>query len=1099
MRLTRLVVDAFRGIKRAELDFGSALNILYGPNDLGKSTLASAIRAALLVVPGSSEAGSYASWLSADNPRVELTFVDPAGHYWRVKKTFGSSSSSSAELQHSKDAVTFTQDCKARQVEERLRTMLAWGIPSPGGKGAPRGGATSFLSNVLLAPQSATSEILERSITDDADESGKLRLAAALSSLAQDPLFKEVLNQAQAECDLAFTETGRRKSGKTSRFKEASDRVKSIATELQELSRRLDESSSIQDEVNVLRAARTDALMRLDDAQTNLQLVESRFKLTEERAAAEERLSAARNALSAIEAQIDRFQQQSAGVQVLQDRVTHLQTSYSADATACDLSETALRVAEEAHRVVTSEDSARELEMQRARLSERNSDLNAKLVSERAKKREVEDVIAARSEADRLQQGCVSAKAALDQATVACDTTRRKVSAVENEAELARALVAFVRWRSAVSAHEESEKAKEAAASTSRQAEVKENEALALELQITQARERLQRGAAIQPSADELRLIQTLEREVEKAEAALGGGVSVAVRPLKAVRVRADMDGESGADMQLTGSHEFEAERRINLAVADLVEIEVTAGSAESRRAVETLRERWRSEAVPVLARTGVEQSSELAELVVARSREEAILGKLEAELDRTRAEARSLRETTKAHELRIAGAGAAAEMSTRRDAVGDVDIEILQARFATLGEPKESKAQALLDEANRQSQKATTDLRQLQEAMTLAEYQLSETEKRVTESRAALAAMLQRIGVPEIDDLNEEVHQRILRLATEQHDVTAELEGLAVKASSGVQNAAAALNEAQEAVRLAKQKRDETLQLLENARDEYNARNGALSEMETQIDRLDKAAAENQVSVSEAELAALPDDAAVTPADVEAARATLDAASRAHDHAKEALNLKEGALTRVGGAALREEVERLQDARTSAELKERELEVDADAWKLLRDTLREVENEESTHLGRALAGPVTARFEELTNSRYRDLKLSPTLTAEGLNAANANAPQNEVLEALSVGTREQLAALIRLTIADQLKSTIVLDDHLVHTDRARLGWFQDILQRTAVNAQVIVLTCRPEDYLAPQDLPTDSANRDLAAGTIRVIDAARVLTRFVP
>lgn len=189
MRLTRLLVDAFKAIKRAEIDFGPGLNILYGPNDLGKSTLATAVRAALLVPPSSAEAQTYTSWFGSDSPHVELTLVDPDGHFWRVKKTFGTSSPSSAELLHSKDSITFTQDCKARQVEEKLRAILGWGIPAPGGKTGPRGAPTSFLANALLATQTNVDDILQRSISDDLDDSGKLRLTKALSALAQDPLL----------------------------------------------------------------------------------------------------------------------------------------------------------------------------------------------------------------------------------------------------------------------------------------------------------------------------------------------------------------------------------------------------------------------------------------------------------------------------------------------------------------------------------------------------------------------------------------------------------------------------------------------------------------------------------------------------------------------------------------------------------------------------------------------------------------------------------------------------------------------------------------------------------------------------------------------
>jgi uncharacterized protein YhaN len=259
----------------------------------------------------------------------------------------------------------------------------------------------------------------------------------------------------------------------------------------------------------------------------------------------------------------------------------------------------------------------------------------------------------------------------------------------------------------------------------------------------------------------------------------------------------------------------------------------------------------------------------------------------------------------------------------------------------------------------------------------------------------------------------------------------------------------------------------------------------------------MDRTGAVGIVAQREAELAALPSAREVSDADVAAAeRASTDATS-AFDAAKQELHTAEGALSHVGGAAVRDEVERLQEALKAAEQRERDLEVDADAWKLLLETLRAVENEEGAHLGRALAGPVAARFGELTDGRYKNLRLDAKLQTESVEASSGVADGAYVLGALSVGTRDQLATLIRVTIADQLKTAIVLDDHLVHTDPKRLAWFREMLTKTAVNTQVIVLTCRPEDYLLRSELPDGAATRDLAGGAVRIVDGARVITRW--
>lgn len=1092
MRLTRLTIDAFRAIKRADVEFGPGLNILFGPNDLGKSTIATAIRAALLVPPSSSEAHSYGSWYASDNPRVELTLVDADGHYWKVKKTFGTSSSSSAELLHSKDAVTFTQDCKARQVEERLRAMLAWGIPGPGGKGAPRGVPTSFLASVLLAEQTDADGILRQSITEDSDDSGKLQLTKALSALAQDPLFKEVLRIAQREVDLFFTETGKRKRGQSSRFKEAGDQVRELNAELEGRKRQLEDSSAIEEEVTGLREARSHALVSVDEAQADLAAVERRSRNSTARSEISERLAAAKDALARIDVQITRLNELTAEFRACEERVKQQETDLAAASVACDASEARVRAAEEGHRVATSEDSAREQELRRAQLSERASDLTAKQLAARGRKSDVEVAIQAREEALRAHNAVLTAKANVEKAFEDREEARGRTDDRARELEVARAILAFVRWRAAIATMEATTKAIDAASSAKKEADNKDAEAAALETKAGSSEENLLKKSARLPTVEQSKLLLQLERDLEKAEAALGGGISVAVRSETEVAIRAAIDRQPSMDEQISADRVFEAERTLRLAIGDLVEIDITAGSSEKRRAVEQLRMRWRNEALPLLSKAKVKTRSEIDSLIADQTREQSAVADLKRGAERLRAEAKSLRDQAKIHEEK-AGAGTinVEEVEARKAAIGAHDVQSIEEHYGRLSRPPESKAELLHQELARIHRKLQDELATFEEAVRIADYQLSEARKRAAELDA-----LQNPSM-DLDALQSEINEEILLLDREKAENASQLGSLVAEASREVQNAQRALLEAQEAHREAKESRDRALAARDASRADYNAYSGALGEMHAQIKDLDRNAAELAVKSREVELAAFPIEAAATVNDVELARNRIDAANREHDRAKEALNLKEGALSRVGGAALREEVDRLEEARVAAEARERELEVDADAWKFLRDTLREVENEEGAHLGRALAGPVTARFEELTAGRYRGLRLDAALKAEAIEVTTSSASGDEVLEALSVGTRGQLAALIRLTIADQIRSTIILDDHLVHTDRIRLDWFRDVLQKTAINTQVIVLTCRAEDYLSESERPVATASTDVAAGTIRAIDVARVLTRF--
>src|SRR3954471_18315849 len=107
MRLHRLRVQSFAAIREMDIEFGAGLNVLYGPNDLGKSTLADAIRLALLLPHTSSHIEDYVPWAGGHNPRVELTFETEPQRIWRVKKEFRKGGAS--VLAESKNGVDFDE------------------------------------------------------------------------------------------------------------------------------------------------------------------------------------------------------------------------------------------------------------------------------------------------------------------------------------------------------------------------------------------------------------------------------------------------------------------------------------------------------------------------------------------------------------------------------------------------------------------------------------------------------------------------------------------------------------------------------------------------------------------------------------------------------------------------------------------------------------------------------------------------------------------------------------------------------------------------------------------------------------------------------
>src|SRR5215472_14772702 len=199
MRFHHLQVANFGSIRKLDIEFGPGLNVLYGPNDLGKSTVVAAIRLGLLLPHTSTHCEQYFGWTGSGDPVVELTFETEAQRVWRIRKQFGKGGSSL--LQESRNGRDFDDVERGRKVDAKLREILRWGIPEPGGSGGAKGLPISFLATAHLSPQDDVSAVLRNSLQSDLTGSGKEQIAAALQAVAQDPLFAALLRETQARRD----------------------------------------------------------------------------------------------------------------------------------------------------------------------------------------------------------------------------------------------------------------------------------------------------------------------------------------------------------------------------------------------------------------------------------------------------------------------------------------------------------------------------------------------------------------------------------------------------------------------------------------------------------------------------------------------------------------------------------------------------------------------------------------------------------------------------------------------------------------------------------------------------------------------------------
>ena len=177
---------------------------------------------------------------------------------------------------------------------------------------------------------------------------------------------------------------------------------------------------------------------------------------------------------------------------------------------------------------------------------------------------------------------------------------------------------------------------------------------------------------------------------------------------------------------------------------------------------------------------------------------------------------------------------------------------------------------------------------------------------------------------------------------------------------------------------------------------------------------------------------------------------------SRAHD-----IRIALGAK---GQSGLGEKYELLRGQFALAEAECKRYKRRADAIMLLRSTMHAAERkakEQYLH-------PVTERIQPYLEILLpgTELTLTESMEVTGLKRNGVEEP----FSSLSLGTREQIAVIVRLAFAELLHAqgqpaTVVLDDAIAYADAERLDRMLLVLRRAAKCSQILVLTCRERDY----------------------------------
>jgi DNA repair exonuclease SbcCD ATPase subunit len=1074
MRLHRLRVQSFAAIQEMEIAFGPGLNVLYGPNDLGKSTLADAIRLALLLPCTSKHCELYVPWSGADDPLVDLTFEMEAQRFWRVRKQFGKRGS--ALLQESRNGQDFDDVERSRGVDGRLREILRWGIPEPGGAGAGKGLPESFLATALLSTQANVSDVLRGSLQDDSAATGKDQIAAALQAVAQDPLFIALLREAQGRRDEAYTDRGAKKTARGSVFTIARDRVKEAREEKERLEKIVEESEGVERRLRGLVEERDRCHQEHSAAAERLVAVERLAQQAADRAAAAEHVRVAREAVLRIQkmdqevAAAERKVEELAGLKEQAERA--LKDAQAAGAAAGE----ALAAAEEAARsagldsemadtVARQALELRKIEAERAAQDARQGITAATAAQERvdAANRAEEEHRKQEAEASQARETWAEAtrtEQAANDILRRCDLLEQGLGARTADQQVALA-----------------------------QADVERVSALQAELtRISEERSALaERRAAIRvPPAGSLAPLRKLEMDLASARGALDVGLVLTVTPTSIVNLRVRTDGVAADPEVLAKPLEIEANSEVEVEFANLATVRVRGGRREAQERVRVLESRWDAEALPHLTAAGATDLEALeARMTEARELDSRIQS-LDGELEALRRQITALAGAAEA--LRNASARAAA----CRLELGDETPDTLAADLDALGPDPGTALRSRRQQASRELETARKGAQEAATVQTRAEERARSLRESLEGAVAARDAALAEfpLGVAMAAGAAEDA----LRSAhEEQEKIAAELASLQERIDQKKGQLEAALAEARGAVEKAGRAVEAAQGGVTRAFTDHASEDGRLTLLRSHRDAEDLAAAERGLHEATERHDALPaPERLVSPDEVTEAKVALTRAKETLAVLDREVHTAQGALQQVGGAVASDRLRVATEVFELAASLEREIEADYEAWKLLLEQMKEAEADQESNLGQALAPAIADRFQALTLQRYQSIQLNPHLGTEGVIVAGAlRSP-----ERISVGTREQLSTLYRLCLGEYLQTTIVLDDQLVQSDDTRMGWFRALLAEKARNFQIVVFTCRPGDYLAPGAMVGEGgvAYADSDEGFVRAIDLGRAV-----
>ncbi|MGC6492798.1 MAG: AAA family ATPase [Myxococcota bacterium] len=282
MIIRRIALKHVRGVVSAEYTgLSDRMNLFYGANESGKSTIVSALYIGLFErVKGTTGIKrSLRTWGSTATPEITIELEDAHGEVWRVYKRF----LDTPRVELSGRNATFTGD----DAEKRLRSLF-------GTRASGRQGITDEdlgMWPLLWVQQGRAGTKPADALNTDTRQKLQNTLAELTGEVAAGPVGSSVLSSVVARYHQFWTATGRLNAA-TTRVKDAAENAQRTVADLQ---RQIRETAALADTV---------ANLKQEDAQLGSRLAASRERLTDlERK--EQQVATLRREITLVEQQVE--------------------------------------------------------------------------------------------------------------------------------------------------------------------------------------------------------------------------------------------------------------------------------------------------------------------------------------------------------------------------------------------------------------------------------------------------------------------------------------------------------------------------------------------------------------------------------------------------------------------------------------------------------------------------------------------------------------------------------------------------------------------------------------------------------------------------